>query len=324
MGIHLTRIIASAAILAATAGPALAAFPDKPVRIIVSSAPGGYLDIISRAVAQELTKQWGQTVFVENKPGGSGSIGAVAVQNSVPDGYTWLAATEAHIVTNQFTKKDLPYKFPRDFVGISVLAKADQMLVANKTFPANTLPELVDMARKSEKKLAYGSWGIGSHPHLFFSKLGSLTNTKFVMIPYKGVAPVLQALRAHEVNLSVMSVGTARPLLQAGELKVLAAASRERSAAFPDVPTTTELGYPSLRSTIFMMLLLPRATPPDIVAKASSAVQAIVKQPEFAATVVTSKGFQVVASDSAGVAREIEELTPLVADSIKAANISPE
>lgn len=317
------RLAASAALLLA-AGSALAQFPDKPIRIIVSSSPGGYLDIITRAVAKELTAQWGQSVIIENKPGASGSIGAMQVQKAAPDGYTWLAATEAHMVTNRYTQKNLPYEFHRDFVGVSVLAKADQVVVATPSFPANNFPQLLELARKSPQPLAYGSWGAGSHPHLFFASLGAQIKSNFVMIPYKGVAPTLQALRAEEVQLSVMSVGTAKPLLDAGRLKILAAASKERPVGMPQIQTTVELGYPNLRSTIYMVLMLPKGTPPDIVAKASSTVQAIVRNPVFAATTVTGKGFQVVASDSKGVADMIDDLTPLVAGAVKAANITPE
>lgn len=297
-------------------------YPEKPIRIIVSSAAGGYLDIISRALAKELSAQWNQPIIIDNRPGASGAIGATLVQKADPDGYTWLAATEAHLVTNKFTQKNLPYDFHRDFVGVSLLTKADQVVVATTSFPVNTLPELIEMARK--QKLNYGSWGIGSHPHLFYSKLGSLTKTEFTMVPYKGVAPVIQALRAEEVPLSVMSVGTARPLIDAGRVKVLAAAAKQRTPEFPNVPTTGELGLQGLESSIFMVFLMPRATPTAIVDKASSAVQAIMRRPDFATPNVTSKGFQVIASDPKGVTAAVDELTPLVADSIKAANITPD
>jgi len=320
----ISRMLQWTACLAAMsciATPALAEFPDKPIRIIVSSSPGGYLDIISRAVGKELQERWRQPIIVENKPGASGVVGAVAVKNSQPDGYTWLAATEAHLVTNKFTMKNLPYDYKRDFVGISVLTRADQVVVATKDFPARTLTELIEIAKKDPKGLSYGSWGIGSHPHLFYSKLGSMTNANFVMIPYKGVAPTMQAMSAGEVPWSVMSPGTAKPLLEAGRLKILAAAARKRLPDLPDVPTTEELGFPGLTSAIYMVLLLPRETPPDVVAKASKAVQSILKQPDFAARTVTDHGFQVVASDSAGVTTEMDELGKLMAESVKAAQI---
>lgn len=303
------------------AGPALANYPNRPIKIIVSSAPGGYLDIISRAVGKELQAQWGQSFVIENKSGASGTIGAAQVKNSQPDGYTWLAATEAHLVTNKFTQKNLPYDYQRDFVGISVLTKADQVVVATKNFQANTLPELIALARNAPQGLAYGSWGIGSHPHLFYSKLGSITNAKFVMIPYKGVAPTMAALTGGEVELSLMSPGTAKPLLEAGRVKILAAAAKERLANYPQVPTTEELGLKGLQSSIYMIFLLPKGTPPDIVGKASSAVQAVLKQPQFASYMVTERGFQVVASDSKGVFETLDEMLPIVADSVKAAQI---
>jgi tripartite-type tricarboxylate transporter receptor subunit TctC len=317
------RLVATALLLL-SALPALANWPDKPIRIIVGSSPGGYLDVITRAVAKELSAEWGQPIVIQNVPGASGAIAAQTVAKASPDGYTWLASTEAHIVTNRFLMKNLGYDFHRDFVGVSVLTKADQVLVATKTFPARTLPELVELARKSPQKLAYGSWGIGSHPHLFFARLGSLTGTEFLMIPYKGVAPTMQALSADEVQLSVMSVGTARPLLDQGKLNVLASASATRTPAFPDVPTTEELGFKGLRSSIQMVLLLPRATPADVVAKASNAVRGVMRRPDFATQWVTSRGFQVVASDSKGVADMVDEMIPAVAEAVKAARVVPE
>lgn len=317
------RLVATALMLLAGL-PAWANWPDKPIRIIVGSSPGGYLDTITRAVAKELSAEWGQPIVIQNIPGASGAIAAQTVAKAAPDGYTWLASTEAHIVTNRFLMKNLGYDFHRDFVGVSVLTKADQVLVATKTFPAKTLPELVELAKKSPQKLAYGSWGIGSHPHLFFARLGSLTGTEFLMIPYKGVAPTMQALSSDEVQLSVMSVGTARPLLDQGKLNVLASASATRTPAFPDVPTTEELGFKGLRSSIQMVLLLPKATPPDVVAKASNAVRGVMRRPDFSTQWVTSRGFQVVASDSKGVADMVDEMIPAVAEAIKAARVLPE
>ncbi|MDB5841634.1 MAG: hypothetical protein JWQ23_3586, partial [Herminiimonas sp.] len=256
-----------------------AAFPSRPIKIMVGSSAGGYLDVITRAVARELSAQWGQPIIVDNKPGASGSIAAASVAKAAPDGYTWLAATEAHLMVNKYTQKNLPYDFKRDFIGISILAKADQMVVATPSVPANTLPELVELLKQQPDKYSYGSWGAGSHPHLFFAKLGQMEKVNILQVPYKGVAPTLLALSSGEVQVSVMSAGTARPLLDAGKLKVLAAASRERSPTFPDIPTTEELGYKGLQSSIWMVFLLPADTPKEIVARSSEAVVAILKRP---------------------------------------------
>lgn len=305
-------------------GTAQADFPEKPIRIIVSSAPGGYLDIISRAVGKELTEQWGQPVVIENKPGASGALGAAYVKNSKPDGYTWLAATEAHLVTNKFTQKNLSYDYKTDFVGISLLTKADQVVVAAKSLPVSSLAEVIDLAKTDPKGLSYGAWGIGSHPHMFFSKLSNLQGGKFVMIPYKGVAPTINAIMSGEVQISVMSPGTAKPLLDSDRIKVLATASDKRLPSVPDVPTTDELGLPGLHSSIYMILLMPKETPVDIVKKASETVQSIMHQPKFAENTVTSHGFQVIASDSNGVMVTLDELTAEMAGAAKAAGIVPQ
>lgn len=299
-------------------------FPDKPVRIIVASSPGGYLDILTRAVAKELSTTWGQSFIVENRAGASGAIGAIGVQKAEPDGYTWLGATEAHMVTNRFLMKNLSYDFARDFVGVSVMAKAEQVVVASNSVPANNLSELISLARNTPDKLVYGSYGVGSHPHLFYAKLGAMTKNELINVPYKGVAPTVQAMRSGEVKLSMMSVGTAKPLLESGNFKILASASKERHKDFPNVQTTDEAGYPGLHSAIYILLLLPKATPPDIVAKASAAVRTVLRRPDFNAQWVSGRGFQVVASDSKGVADLIEEMVPRVGEAVRDAKIVAE
>lgn len=305
------------------AAQSAANFPEKAVRVIVASSPGGYLDIITRAISKELSTTWNQPFVIENRAGASGAIGAITVQKAEPDGYTWLGATEAHMVTNRFLMKNIGYDFARDFVGVSVLAKAEQVVVATASFPAKSLPEIVQMARRSPEKIVYGTYGVGSHPHLFFERFAALNKIEFIMVPYKGVAPTVQAMRAEEVKLSMMSIGTARPLLESGA-RILAVTSKERSRDYPNVPTTDELGYPGLQSAIYMLSVLPKGTPAAIVDKASTAVRTILRRPDFASQWVTGRGFQVVAGDSKSVSDLVEELVPRTAEMVRAAKIQPE
>lgn len=305
----------------ATVGAQEEDYPSKPIRIIVGSAAGGYLDIITRAIAEELRKSWGQPVVVENRAGASGAIASAAIKNSEPDGYTWGAATEAHLVVSPRLQEQPLYDFEKDLVGVSALTRADQMVVAAKSLPVNTLQDLVSMAKDDPNSFFYGSWGIGSHPHLFYSQLEQMTGAHFRMVPYKGVAPTMQALRSGEVQYSVISAGTAGPLLEDGVVKVLASASRERTPLYPNVPTTGEQGYADLNSTIYMMFTMPKGTPQTIVDKASDAVQKIVKDPDFSDRWITRHGFQVVGSDSKGMHEILENLSRSVEQVLKAAGI---
>ncbi|MDO8279968.1 MAG: tripartite tricarboxylate transporter substrate binding protein [Burkholderiaceae bacterium] len=299
-------------------------YPNRPVTIVVTSAAGGGVDVLVRALAVELGKKTGQSFVVDNRGGASGMIASVAVSRAAPDGYTWLACTEQHIVTNKYTQAKMAYDPQKDLTGISLLAQADQLVVASSSVPANNLGELVAYAKQQGGKLAYGSWGEGSHPHLFYSTLIRKSGIELIHVPYKGVAPVLTALNANEVQLSVMSAGTAMPLLRSGKLKVLAAASRDRSPEYPNVQTTAEAGYPELRSVIWFALMAPSGTPAAIVNKASAEVQAIVHRPDFAEKNIISKGWRLVGSDSAGLKAAIDELSPIVSEMVSRAGIKPQ
>src|ERR1700722_821706 len=217
-----------AAVLAVAWPLAGHAFPDKIIKIVVGAPPGGGLDILARALAQELTTRWGKAVIVENRGGASGLIAAEAVANAAPDGYTWLAATDQTYLSNRFAFKRLPYD-PDGFAKISIIAQADQFMLTTPDVPANSIRELVALDREKPDSLSYGSWGDGSTPQLLYETLNKDAGTKLLGIPYKGVAPVLNALGTGEIQLSVVSAGTAGSFLRAGRGKMLAIAAKSRS-----------------------------------------------------------------------------------------------
>jgi len=298
------------------------AFPERTIKIVVGAAPGGGLDILVRAVAQELTTRWGKSVIVENRAGASGLIGAESVANATPDGYTWLAVTDQIYLSNRFAFKRLPYD-PDGFANISIIALAEQFVLATPSVPASNIRELVALDLEKPDTLSYGTWGDGSPPQLLYETLNRAAGTKLLGVPYKGVAPVMNALGTNEVQLSVASAGTAGQFMRAGKLKALAIAAKSRSPDFPEIPTTAEQGYPDLQAFIWFGLAAPGGTPAAIVEKASTEIRDIVQQPAFSERFITSIGWKLIASTPAEMDARIQAELPLIRTMIGNAGVLP-
>ena len=299
-------------------------YPDRPVKIVLGVPPGGGLDVLVRGVAQELTTRWGQSVVIENLPGASGLIAAEGVANATPDGYSLLATTDQIYMGNRYAFKKLPYNPDTSFASIVIMARAEQFLLASPEVPAKTLPELIALEKQKPGSLAYGTWGDGSPPHLVYEMLNKGTGTKFLHVPYKGVAPVLNALTGNEVQLSVGSSGVAGQLLKAGKVKALALAAKERSPLFPDVPTTAELGFPALQAFIWFGLAAPAGTPRAVIDKISADVRDIIRQPAFTERFITVPGWKVIASTPAETDQIIKDELPIIRDMSAAAGVKPQ
>ncbi len=318
------RVVAFGIAVALVSSAHAETWPDRPVKIVLGVPPGGGLDVLVRGVAQELSVKWDKPVVVENRPGASGLIAAEGVVNSAPDGYTLLATTDQIYMGNRYAFKNLPYNPDTSFANITIMARAEQFLLANAKVPAKTLPELVADAKKKPDSLAYGSWGEGSPPNLVYETLNKETGTKFLHVPYKGVAPVLTALTADEVQLSVGSSGVAGALLRAGKLRALALAAKQRSPLFPDVPTTTEAGFPQLQSFIWFGLAAPAGTPGAIVDKISADVRGVLEQPAFTERFITTPGWKTIASTPAETNQIIKNELPIIRDMSAAAGVKPQ
>ncbi|MDP1963072.1 MAG: tripartite tricarboxylate transporter substrate binding protein, partial [Reyranella sp.] len=296
-------------------------YPDRPVKIVLGVPPGGGLDVLVRGVAQELSARWGKSVVVENRPGASGLIAAEGVANATPDGYTLLATTDQIYMGNRYAFKNLPYNPDTSFANIVIMARAEQFLLANPEVPAKTLPELIALEKQKPGSLAYGTWGDGSPPHLVYETLNKNTGSKFLHVPYKGVAPVLSAITANEVQLSVGSSGVAGQLLKAGKVKALAFAAKERSPLFPDVPTTAELGFPDIQAFIWFGLAAPAGTSQAIIDKISADVRDVIRQPAFAERFINALGWKVIASTPAETDQIIKDELPIIRDMSAAAGV---
>jgi len=299
-------------------------YPSELVRIVVPFPPGGGVDILTRAVAAELGKKWKQTVIIENKGGAGSIIGAQQVARAKPDGMTLMATVNQTLVANRFLYKNLAYDPAKDFAPITLMVQSDQMIVGNKDLPFDDLTGLIAMAKKEPKSLNYGSFAMGSQPHLAFELLNQREGLDLLHVPYNGVAPMMTALGGGTVNLTTVSVNVATPLIQAGKIKPIAVAGKQRVPQFPEVKTTAETGQPYLLTSIWYGLFAPTGTPEDVIRKIQGDVKEILSRPEFAESQATSKGLRVVSSTPEELAQTIRDEAELVAGIVKAAGIEPQ
>ncbi len=274
--------IPTLALGAAMCAHAAGEYPEKPVRFIVPAPAGGPSDVIARLVARELTRL-GQAVVVDNRPGASQTLGTAMVAKAVPDGYTLLFTTSTPIVMAPFTMKGLTYDVRRDLVLVAHVGWTPLVLYANAGMPATSVKELTALAKESPRGINYGSYGTGSSGHLLVELLAKRTGTQYLHVPYKGVAPELNALVAGEVQLGVAESGVPMPLVKAGKLIPLAVSGNVRTTTLPDVATFAEQGVSGMESfSPWWGLFAPAGTPQPVVDKLSAEVVRIVKSPQFA------------------------------------------
>ena len=244
-------------------GMALAAdYPTKPIRLIVHIPPGGAPDVAARSLALELGPLLGQQVVVENHAGANGNIAGDLVAKAAPDGYTLLLGTDSTFVINPHVYAKMPFDPLRDLVPVASLASNDFVLSVNPRLPVKTLPEFVELARKSEPPLFYGSSGNGSQHHLTMEMLRQAAGINLKHVPYKGGSPATAATMAGEVSAMFAGSSTA-PQIKAGNLRAIATTGLKRSTAFPDVPTVAET-YPGFQNSIWLGVFAPRGTPPNV------------------------------------------------------------
>src|SRR5262249_40860824 len=277
------RLAACALVLAALT-PAQAqtpgtGWPDKPIRLIISFAPGGVHDTLARVLQPKLTEALAQPIVIENRPGAGGNIAAEAVAKSAPDGYTFLVASEA-IATNEFLYSGLAYDPYKDLAPVAKLADYPMAVIANPSVPANNMKELIALAKAKPGSLSYGSAGIGASGHLAGELLNSAEGIDLVHVPYKGGAPALADLVAGRIQVMFLSVSLSAPQAKQGRIRVLALTGGKRSDKLPGVPTTAEQGDPEVQALLFSSLLAPAATPPAIIRRMNSEVVKALRAPE--------------------------------------------
>lgn len=319
------RTLLLAALLAAAGAQAQAqVFPGKPIKIIIPFAPGGGLDVLTRAVAGKLSARWGQPIVIENKPGAGSMIGTQQVAQAPADGYTLLATVNQTMVGNRFLYKKLPYDPDQSFEPVTMMVHAEQLIVASASFPASTLKEAVELARKNPNTVNYGSYGNGSQPHLLFSLVKDREKVELTHIPYNGITPKLTALAAGDIQLGTGSAAVIAPYVASGKVKPIAVAGDSVVRNYPSVTTTSQQGFPYARVSIWYGLFAPAGTPPEVVCQIRAAVQAVLAEPEFAQQQVTSKGLSVIAGDGKQLRDAIAQEVEVTAVMVKAAGIVAE
>ncbi|MFM7003948.1 MAG: tripartite tricarboxylate transporter substrate binding protein [Limnohabitans sp.] len=242
-----------------------AAYPVKPIRILVGYAPGGATDIVARSVAIKMQETLGQPVIVENRAGASSNIASEFVARSTPDGYTLLLGTIAN-ATNMTAYKNMGYDTMRDFVHITQFMTAPSVLTTHPSVPAKNLKELIAVAKQNPGKLAFSSSGNGGSPHLAGEMLKMRANIDLIHVPYKGAAPAIADLLGGQVQMSFQTALSAIPHLKSGKLNVIAVASKKRMSTLPNVPTMAEAGLSDFEVSSWNGLFAPAKTPPHIVA----------------------------------------------------------
>lgn len=250
---------------------AFAEYPDKVVEIVVPFAPGGGTDTISRILAEEMSKDLGQSVIIDNRPGASTMIGSKIVADSAPDGYKLLMASFAHAV-NPYMNPNIKYDTATAFAPVALVAKSYNILVVKADSPFKTVQDLVAYAKAHPGELNYGSFGNGTSAHLSAELFKYLTGSDITHISYKGAAPALTDLLGGQVQLVFTSVASVTGHIASGTLRPLAVTSSERSAAFPDIPTLAEAGVPGYVSDAWYGLYAPAGTPPEVISKLNASV----------------------------------------------------
>ena len=258
-----------------------AAYPDKPIKIIIGFPAGGPLDAHIRLLVDKLQSTLGQTVIVDYKAGAGGTVGAQFVAQSLPDGYKLLLANTGTMVINPAIYTKAPYDTLRDFQPIARTAQQPLALIVNKDVPANSLKELIAYAKANPGKLNYGSAGNGGISHLVPEMLKSETGIFMVHIPFKGSAPAFTDLIAGHVQFMAESVPQAANYAKQGKVKALAVTSAKRNAALPNTPTVIETGVANLEVVGFYGILAPKGTPPDVTNKLSQAFKDTLESPEI-------------------------------------------
>lgn len=257
-----------------------AAYPDRPIRFVVPYPPGGGTDVIARIVHGRLQAVLGQTIVIDNRGGGGGSLGTDIVAKSAPDGYTVLFTLSSHTI-NPVIYTKLPFDTLKDFEAVGTVASLPQILVVRPDFPASTVAELITLAKGKPGQLQFASVGNGSPSHLAGELFNLRTGTQIVHVPYRGGGPAVNDVLGGQVPLLWVSIPAAAQFVKTSKLKALAVSTVKRSAAFPDVPTVQEAGVADFEVDSWYAMFVPARTPRPVIDKLNKALNTVVAEPEI-------------------------------------------
>ena len=307
----------------AIAGPAAAQFyPEKPVTMIAPFPAGGSVDLVARAVAQQMSETWKQPVVVANRPGAGGNIGAEAVTRAAPDGYTLLMGTTA-LASSPALYAGLAYDPTRDLAPVSLVVTMSNVLLVHPALPARSVTELIALAKARPGALASASAGVGSSNHLALVLFNMMTGSDIAHIPYKGAAPAVADVMGGHVAMTFVPIAAAVPPVKAGRLRALGVTGAARSAALPGVPTLDEAGVTGYEATSWNALLAPAATPRDLVLKINSALVESLRASKVREILVSS-GAEAVGNSPDEFARFLRDEIAKWGKVVRAAGIKPE
>jgi tripartite-type tricarboxylate transporter receptor subunit TctC len=299
-------------------------FPSKPVRIIVAFPPGGGTDIVARVMAPKLAEAWGgQQAIVENRAGASGVIGTEAAARAAPDGHTWLLGTMGNLTVNQHLYAKMPVDPQRDLTALTQVVAVHFVMVAHPSLPAKNVKELIALAKSRPGQINYSSSGPGGAPHLGGELLKSMAGIDLVHIPYKGSGPSFTDLLGGQVSLTFDSLLQALPYIKASKLNALAVLGPKRSALLPQTPTVAESGVPGYALTNWFGLVVPSATPRELINRLYGDVSKVLAQPDVRDR-IQGMGADVIGSRPEEFAAFMRAETAKWAKVVKQANIKAE
>lgn len=297
------------------------AFPLKAVRLVLPVPPGGLQDALARALAFELSKTWGQQVIVDNRPGASGIIAADMVAKAPADGYTVFMTDNVTWAVNQFLRSKLPYDPQKDFAPVVGLVQAGNVLVVGSDSPVKSVQDLLKAARAKPGELNYGSFGLGSSPHIDTEALSAVAGIRLTHVPYKGGPDILQGLMGAQIEFSITGLPPTLPLIRQGRIRALAYGGLQRSSALPDVPTFSESGLKGFESGAWFGWMVPVRTPSAVVEKIAADALRIVAAPEFRDKYILGVGMESMGLAPAALADLIKADREKYAVRLKALNL---
>jgi tripartite-type tricarboxylate transporter receptor subunit TctC len=276
------------------------------MRIVVPFTPAGAVDIATRAVANEMTKVLGHPVAVENKPGAGGNLGVLDVARSAPDGYSVVMSTSGIQAINPFLYSKMPLDVNKDLAPVAAIVSLNNVLVVNPSFPPRSVKEVIEITKKNPGKYTYASSGAGTSIHMSGAMFTQFTHTDIVHIPYKGSAPAVTDLLSGQTQMMFDNIPSSLPHIKAGKLIALATTGAKRDPTLPDLPTMQEAGVPGYESGVWFGLMVPAATPKDVIAKLNAAAVEGAKHPEFVKR-MHDLGYNIITGTPEEMGQKIQE-----------------